>query len=71
MYRLLENGEVMHEGDEYFNLFQKNWTPLLWSGFGATYKEETDSPIRRRFEEVEDGACVLCGSAIEVLQEDE
>lgn len=44
-YRLLSVGEVIREGDEYFEPQDAAWRAVLWAGLMV---DDDDRPIRRR-----------------------
>jgi len=47
-YSILELGDRMEEGDEYYNPFADKWYPLESTFIGESWNSDDTKPVRRK-----------------------
>jgi len=48
-YSLLEEDDIIKEGDEYYNQFKNKWMPVMKEFINQKYNSEESKPVRRKF----------------------
>jgi len=48
-YALLEYGDIIKEGDKYYNPFHDRWLPVEKESIGQEWGSDHSKPVRRRF----------------------